>query len=139
VVRRRDTPDHVCLLDEAARHPTPAMLTHGTTVVIPAGRRKPGSYLASLARLKALDPARVLPGHGPIIDRPIDLIDQYIEHRRLRDAQVRACLAEGISDPDAIVAQIYPELSEGLRPAARATVIAHLEKIDEDDRARRMW
>jgi glyoxylase-like metal-dependent hydrolase (beta-lactamase superfamily II) len=125
-------PDHVCLLHEATRDLYAGdMLTQGTTVVIPAGRGGSlRSYLASLARLKALAPARILPGHGPIIDRPIELIDQYVEHRRMRDAQVRACLAEGITDPDAIVAHIYPGLSAALRPAARATVMAHLEMCD---------
>lgn len=129
-------PDHVCLFDEATRDLYAGdMLTQGTTVVIPAGRGgNLRSYLASLARLRALAPARVLPGHGPIIDRPIELIDHYIEHRRLRDAQVRACLAEGITDPDKIVERIYPDLRAPLRPAARATVIAHLEKIGEDER-----
>ena len=128
-------PDHICLFDDDTRDLFGGdMLTQGTTVAIQAGRGgNLRDYLASLERLKALAPSRILPGHGPVIDRPIELIDQYLAHRRLRDAQVRASLAQGITDPDAIVALIYPELSEELRPAARATVVAHLESIAEGD------
>jgi glyoxylase-like metal-dependent hydrolase (beta-lactamase superfamily II) len=109
------------------------MLTRGTTVMIPAGRGGGlRAYLASLERLSALRPARIFPGHGPVIEDPLALIDEYQHHRRLRDAQVSACLREGLTDPDAIVVRIYPDLIPQLRPAARATVEAHIEKLRED-------
>jgi glyoxylase-like metal-dependent hydrolase (beta-lactamase superfamily II) len=111
------------------------MVVQGTTVMIPAGRGGDlRAYLASLERLARLKPVRILPGHGPIIDRPLELIAQYVEHRRERERQVLACLADGITDPDAMVARIYPDLSEELRPAARLTVEAHLEKLRHDGR-----
>ena len=87
------------------------------------------AYLSSLERLAALAPARVFPGHGPVIDRPVELIQQYIEHRLMRDAQVRECLAAGIEDSGAIVRRIYPDLAVELTAAARATVEAHIEMI----------
>jgi glyoxylase-like metal-dependent hydrolase (beta-lactamase superfamily II) len=127
-------PDHVCFW-----HPATAelyagdMLIQGTTVMIPAGRGgNLRQYLASLERLASLAPARVYPGHGPIIERPVDLIHEYLEHRRLRDRQVAACLAKGLTDVEDIVASVYPDLAPALRPAARATIEAHLEKLRED-------
>ena len=90
------------------------------------------AYISSLERLASLKPARIYPGHGPVIDDPLDVIAEYLAHRRMRDAQVAACLADGISDPDAIVARIYPDLADGLHSAARATVEAHLQKLSED-------
>jgi len=95
------------------------------------------AYLASLRRLAALAPARVLPGHGPIIDAPVALIDDYLKHREMREQQVLAAIAEGIADPDALVARIYPGLDAGLLAAARVTVEAHLEKLREDGRVPR--
>jgi glyoxylase-like metal-dependent hydrolase (beta-lactamase superfamily II) len=109
------------------------MVVQGSTVMIPATRGGGlRAYLQSLERLAALKPARIYPGHGPVIDDPIELIESYLEHRRMRDAQVAACIADGVTEPDAIVDRIYPELAPALRPAARATVEAHLQKLAED-------
>jgi len=121
--------DHVCFWAESSRELYSGdMLVRGSTVMIPAGSGGGlRAYLASLERLAALAPARVFPGHGPIIDDPLRLIAQYIEHRRLRHRQVAACLAMGIHDADTIVTMVYPELVPALRAAARATIEAHLE------------
>ena len=127
--------DHLCLFDDAAGDLFAGdMVIAGTTVLVPS-RAKGGSmraYLASLARLRDLEASRLLPGHGPVIDRPRDRINAIIEHRLLREAQVLACLADGITEPAAIVARIYEGLPAGLLPFAEQTVIAHLEKIAED-------
>lgn len=126
--------DHVCFWNAATRGLYGGdMVVHGTTVMIPAGRGGGlRAYLRSLERMAALAPARIFPGHGPVIVDPLGLIAEYVEHRRLRDAQVAACLRDGISDADAIVARVYPDLAPELVPAARATVEAHLEKLRED-------
>jgi glyoxylase-like metal-dependent hydrolase (beta-lactamase superfamily II) len=125
--------DHFCFWDPAAKALFAGdMVVRGSTVMIPAteggGLR---AYLASLERLRALGPERIYPGHGPVIDDPLDVIAQYLEHRRMREVQVAACLADGVTDPAAIVARIYPDLSADLRPAARATIEAHLQKLVE--------
>ena len=127
-------PDHVCFWNpETGDLFGGDMVIRGTTVMIPAGRG--GSlrdYLASLERLASLAPARIYPGHGPIIDRPVELIREYQAHRRLREQQVIECLDDGLTDLDQIVARIYPDLAPPLRPAARATVEAHLQKLRDD-------
>jgi glyoxylase-like metal-dependent hydrolase (beta-lactamase superfamily II) len=123
--------DHVCFWDAAARDLYAGdMVALGTTIVVP-GERGGGmqAYLSSLERMAALGPLRILPGHGEIIERPLELIAAFVEHRRMREAQVLACLRDGVTDPDQIVARIYPDLAAGLRPAARQTVEAHLGKL----------
>jgi glyoxylase-like metal-dependent hydrolase (beta-lactamase superfamily II) len=127
-------PDHVCFWNEHTRDLFAGdMVLHGTTVMIPAGRGgNLREYLRSLERLAALRPARIFPGHGSVIEQPLALIAEYLAHRRLREQQVLGCLREGITDPDAIVARIYPGLAAEVRPAARLTVDAHLEKLRED-------
>ena len=92
------------------------------------------AYLASLARLRDLDAGRILPGHGPVIDRPRARISAIIEHRLQREAQIVACLAQGITEPALIVARLYEGLLPALLPFAEQNVIAHLEKIEEDRR-----
>jgi glyoxylase-like metal-dependent hydrolase (beta-lactamase superfamily II) len=126
--------DHVCFWHEASRDLyTGDMAVKGSTVMIPFGRGgNLRDYLRSLEQLAALQPKRMLPGHGPIIEQPLELIAEYIKHRRAREAQVLQCLEDGVTDVDAIVARIYPDVSAPVRPAARLTVQAHLQKIRED-------
>jgi len=130
-------PDHICFWDDRTGGLYSGdMVISGTTVMIPAGRGgNLRAYLQSLERLAALEPHRIYPGHGPVIERPVDLIREYIEHRMLRERQVLACLADGIRDVDAMVTRIYGDLTPPIFRAARQTVQAHLEKINEDDPA----
>ena len=81
-------PDHLCFFSEEEDALFCGdLLVRGSTVVIPGSREGSlADYLASLARIRALKPGRVLPAHGPAIDDVVGLIDHYVEHRRRRDA-----------------------------------------------------
>jgi glyoxylase-like metal-dependent hydrolase (beta-lactamase superfamily II) len=129
-------PDHLCFWNMETRDLFGGdMLIAGTTVMIPAGHGGSlAAYLESLAHLAALAPRRVLPGHGPIIENPLDLIDEYVAHRRQREDQILECLASGATTVDAIVARVYPGLADAVRPAARLTVQAHLDKLRDEGR-----
>jgi glyoxylase-like metal-dependent hydrolase (beta-lactamase superfamily II) len=108
----------------------------GSTVVIPPSHGGDVSaYLASLERVLALNPSKMLPAHGPVIDRPIELLREYIEHRALRERQVMAALRIGVGDPMDMVARIYPTLSKPLVPIARESVLAHLIKLEREGKA----
>ena len=123
-------PDHVCFFDERSGDLYCGdMVRLGGTVVIPAGQGGSlGQYLASLEAIRAMKPRRLLPGHGPIVDDPEALINEYIAHRRLRDEQIAAAIASGATTIDEIVERVYPGISVRLRPAAAETVRAHLQK-----------
>jgi glyoxylase-like metal-dependent hydrolase (beta-lactamase superfamily II) len=104
-------------------------------VVIPAS--KGGSlpdYLASLRRVKAARPARLLPAHGPVIGDPDALIDEYIRHRLERDAQILGAVAAGCRTPGEVVRAVYRGLPPGLVHAAEDTVLAHLIKLKGEGR-----
>jgi len=126
--------DHVCFWNPDTRELFAGdMLALGTTIMIPAGRGGGlRAYITSLERLAALGPARVFPGHGAIIEKPMELIAEYLAHRRMREEQVRHCLEQGLTDAGAIVERLYPGLPAGLVAAARATIEAHVEKLRED-------
>lgn len=123
--------DHACLWHEASGSCFSGdLLVAGGTVMIAASSG--GSlrdYLASLAHLRALGPRRVYPGHGPVIEEPVALIDQYIAHRRERDRQVRRAFEAGARTLDALVAAVYPDLAPALVGAARDTILAHVRKL----------
>jgi glyoxylase-like metal-dependent hydrolase (beta-lactamase superfamily II) len=128
------TPDHLCFFDRAAGDLYCGdMARRGGTIVIPA--RKGGdlrAYLASLELMRALAPTRLLPGHGPIVDDPIALIDEYIAHRQQREQQILQAMLEGARTVDEIVRRVYPALPVSLSEAAADSVRAHLAKLRDD-------
>jgi glyoxylase-like metal-dependent hydrolase (beta-lactamase superfamily II) len=129
-------PDHFCFLDEASGDVYCGDLARGGgTIVIPASAG--GSlvqYLASLRRIRALQPRRLLPGHGPVIDDPVSLIDGYLEHRVEREAQVLEALRSGATSIDAVVQRIYTNLHPTVVRAAADSVLAHLIKLRDEGR-----
>ena len=132
-------PDHLCFWHEPSRTLFCGDLAiKGTSVWIPA--RLGGNlaaYLRSLERVLALNPARILPAHGPIIEDPETVLRGYLAHRLEREAQVVAALRAGASTPEAIVTRVYPRLAENLVPLAQESVTAHLLKLEQEGRARR--
>ena len=132
-------PDHVCFLDEAdGTLFCGDLLIQGGTVVVPASYG--GSltdYLASLARVREVRPARVLPAHGPEIDDVTALIDRYVAHRRRRDDEILSALRVGRTTRAAIVQAVYPDLADELRGAAGESVLAHLFKLEAEGAVRR--
>jgi glyoxylase-like metal-dependent hydrolase (beta-lactamase superfamily II) len=107
------------------------VLGRGTAVVAhPDGQL--GPYLDSLQRLRDLaasDVDVVLPGHGPVIERPLEVLDYYLAHRAERLEQVRAAVAAGATDADAVVERVYADVDQSLWPAAKQSVLAQLDYL----------
>jgi glyoxylase-like metal-dependent hydrolase (beta-lactamase superfamily II) len=93
------------------------------------------AQMATLARVRAGGWRRLLPGHGKPVEDPARLLDWQIAHRRAREAQILAALAEGPADPAAIAARLYADVAPALLPAAARNVLAHLLALVEEDRA----
>jgi glyoxylase-like metal-dependent hydrolase (beta-lactamase superfamily II) len=108
------------------------ILGSGSTVVAhPDG--KLADYLETLGKLRTIvnqHGVRVVrPGHGPTRDDPAPLIERYAEHREERLAQVRAAIANGATTPDDVIDVVYPHIDEGVRFAARWSVLAQMEYL----------
>ena len=130
--------DHLCFLLEDAGALFAGDLVAGVgTVVIAPPEGNLAEYMASLRRLLALDPRIILPAHGPEIDEPRALLEQYIAHRNEREAQVLAGLAGGPVTVDALVASIYADVDPRLHPMAALSVTAHLLKLEREGRVAR--
>ncbi len=132
-------PDHLCFWHEPSRTLFSGDLAvKGTTIYIPSNLSGDlADYLASLERVLALKPSRLLPAHGQVIDEPDVVLRGYLEHRREREEQILAALREGEATPDALVPMIYRGLKEALFQVARETVEAHLLKLEREGRAGR--
>jgi glyoxylase-like metal-dependent hydrolase (beta-lactamase superfamily II) len=133
------SPDHLTLWHPDSRTLFVGdMLVQGSTVVIPASHGGSlADYLRSLERMLALRPARALPAHGPVIDDPAALIQHYFQHRAQREAQVLEALAGGLATVAAITSKLYPALAPALIEMARESVLAHLIKLESENRASR--
>lgn len=132
------SPDHIALWHADSRTLFVGdLLQMGNTVFIPASSGGSlADYLASLERLRQLSPVRAWPAHGPVIEDPVALIHYYLEHRRQREEQVMAALAAGLGTVEAITDRIYTGLAPALKPMARESVLAHLVKLEGEDKAR---
>ena len=132
-------PDHACFWHrESGTVFCGDLAVAGSTVVIPPSSGGDlGSYLASVERVLALKPSRLLPAHGPVIEDPATLLRHYLAHRREREAQVLAALSAGDATPESIVARIYTGLTASLSEAANESVTAHLIKLQREGRVRR--
>ena len=111
----------------------------GSTVVIGPPDGDMAVYLESLEKVQRRTPRRIAPGHGDVIEDPAAALDEYLRHRRHREAQVLAGLAAappaGVT-ADQLVAAIYTEVPVYLHPVAKFSVWAHLRKLGAEGRAR---
>jgi glyoxylase-like metal-dependent hydrolase (beta-lactamase superfamily II) len=134
------TDDSVSLLLTGGRQ---ARLLTGDTVlgrgstVIAAPDGDLGDYLTSLQRLLAVvaerDVAEILPGHGPVITRPGEVLGRYLTHRQERLQQVRDAVAAGASSAEEVVRAVYADVDPSLWPAATQSVLAQLRHLGVDD------
>ncbi|MBA2699809.1 MAG: MBL fold metallo-hydrolase [Nocardioidaceae bacterium] len=109
------------------------VLGRGTSVVAhPDGSL--GAYLGSLRRLRDLAEQHELdmiwPGHGPVLDEALPVLDFYLRHRAERLDQVREAVAAGAVGPMDVVREVYADVDQRLWPAAELSVRAQLEHLD---------
>ncbi len=128
---------HLVFYEESSRTLIAGDVVSGLgTVVIAPPDGNMRDYLATLARLRALDALTLIPGHGPPHRGVARLFDLLIEHRRLRESQILRALASGPMAEAALCAQVYAD-TPGADPAlASKTLAGHLEKLVEDGRVR---
>jgi glyoxylase-like metal-dependent hydrolase (beta-lactamase superfamily II) len=128
--------DHLCffLREERALFSGDLILA-GSTTVIPDEDGDLGEYMASLRRVQALQPARIYPAHGPVIEDAAAVIQEYIDHRLMRERQILDVLGGGGATIPAIVAIIYAEVPQVLHRMAGMSVHSHLRKLAREGRA----
>ena len=127
--------DHLCFLLGSACFTGDLILGEGSTIVGP--RETGGSlsdYMRSLERLRELDLEVLYPGHGPEVNDPQAKIDEYIEHRMMREHRLVAALDRGERSQAALLAEVWDDVPEQLRGAAQVAMQSHLEKLADEGR-----
>ncbi|HET7877099.1 MAG TPA: MBL fold metallo-hydrolase [Methylomirabilota bacterium] len=129
--------DHLCfyLREERALFSGDLILS-GSTSVIPDDDGDLADYLDSLRRVQGLDLRRIYPAHGPVIEDAQAKIQEYLEHRMLRERQILDALGGGARTIPEIVKVVYADVSPTLHGAAGMSVHCHLRKLAKEGRLR---
>lgn len=130
------TANHICyaLVQERALFSGDHVMGWSTSVIAPPDGHM-GDYLASLEKLAARDDKILYPTHGSPITSPREWLGQLIAHRRMRESQIVAALADGALGVAELANRLYPGIEPMLRPAACQQIAAHLEHLHADGRA----
>jgi glyoxylase-like metal-dependent hydrolase (beta-lactamase superfamily II) len=120
------TPDRVCLSGDL-------VLGEGSTFVPPDGGSL-AAYLDSLRRLQAEPLELICPGHGPWVVDPAAKLAEYVEHREMRERRLVAALGRGERSRAALLAEVWDDVPDEIRPVAAVVMEAHLQKLDAEGR-----
>jgi glyoxylase-like metal-dependent hydrolase (beta-lactamase superfamily II) len=127
--------DHVCFVRDEVCFCGDLILGTGSSIVPPAaGGGSLTDYMRSLDTVEALDAKLLAPGHGPYITDPAAKIAEYREHRLDRERRLLAALESGERSRSALLATVWDDVPEQLRPAAAIAMQAHLEKLADEGR-----
>lgn len=124
------TSNHLCfaLQEEKTLFPGDHVMGWSTSVISPPDGDM-DQYMHSLEKLLTRDDVRYWPTHGPHIDNPQSFVQNFIDHRLARDAQIIACLQDGADTIGKMVPIMYKDVDQRLHPAAARSVLAHIERL----------
>ncbi len=124
--------DHYALIAGGACFTGDAVLGAGSVFISPYPGAMAG-YLRALNRLRLREDLGVLcPGHGPPVWDPQGKLESYVAHRIDRENHLIMSLGEGRRTVAELLDAVWWDVPAQLRPAATATLAAHLDKLDEE-------
>jgi glyoxylase-like metal-dependent hydrolase (beta-lactamase superfamily II) len=127
------TPDHLCFALEGTGvlFSGDHVMAWNTSVVAPPEGRM-GDYCRSLEVLmERLEDRVYYPGHGGQLENPQRMARAFLTHRRMREQAILEAVREGCRSVADVTARVYAGLDEKLIPAARLSVLAHVEHLWE--------
>ncbi len=125
---------HLCFATDAATIAGDMVAGIGTILIDPS-EGDMALYLASLRALLARPQAALLPAHGPAISDGHAKLREYLAHRLMREAKIKAALARQARTVDELVAEVYSDTPRILWPLAARSLRSHLGKLARDGSA----
>ncbi len=107
------------------------VMSWSTSVVSPPGGNM-SDYFASLRLLLDRSDDVFLPGHGPALPQPQDLVREMLTHRMLREQAIQKSLAQTAAGTFTLMNSLYSQVHPRLRRAAERNVLAHLLKLESE-------
>lgn len=108
-----------------------------STIVIDPPEGHMATYLASLRRMLEVPMSILYPAHGPAHRDGHGLLRHYLEHREKRELKIVNALEQGLGSLDELLPVVYADVPAGLAPVARRSLLAGLEKLEQEQRATR--
>lgn len=110
------------------------MLSTVSTIIIDPPEGHLATYLLSLERLLQGPMTTLYPAHGPAMRDGRRLVNQYLRHRRQREASLRKALQDG-GTVDELLPKVYWDVDKKLYPIAARSLLAGLHKLREEGHA----
>lgn len=107
-----------------------AVLGRGSVFLFPDRADALHAYLSALRRLAAMEPAALLPGHGPLVEDPQAKLAEIVAHRLARERRLVAALDRGARTVDALLDDAWSDAPAVLRAAATVTLAVHLDELE---------
>jgi glyoxylase-like metal-dependent hydrolase (beta-lactamase superfamily II) len=104
------------------------------TVVIDPPEGHMATYLDSLRRMHALNVSALFPAHGPVMANAKARIQEYLDHRLARETNILRAWEKGRRELRDIVKDVYTDVAPAMHALAERSVLAHLEKLQEEGR-----
>jgi glyoxylase-like metal-dependent hydrolase (beta-lactamase superfamily II)/8-oxo-dGTP pyrophosphatase MutT (NUDIX family) len=131
-----DTPGHctghLCLFSESGLIAGDMVAGIGT-ILIPPSDGDMNVYLEQLRRLSDLKPHLIFPSHGPVIPLPLEKLEYYITHRRIRHQRVLAATSRHNSTAD-IAKDAYSDSPDAHPILAEDQTLAHLLALEREQK-----
>jgi glyoxylase-like metal-dependent hydrolase (beta-lactamase superfamily II)/8-oxo-dGTP pyrophosphatase MutT (NUDIX family) len=126
---------HVCIFESRNGSLLTGDLMAGFgTIIIDPPEGHMATYLDSLRRMQALPVTTLFPAHGPVMANAKARIQEYIDHRLDRERNILTVWNGGAREPAAIVKEVYKDVAPAMYGFAERSVLAHLEKLQEEGR-----
>ena len=89
---------------------------------------------------KSINLTKIAPGHGEVLDKPHEVVEWIINHRLQREEKVAFALKEVTKgNPESLVSKVYDDVDPSLFPIAKASLLAHLIKLEEKYLLKSSW
>jgi glyoxylase-like metal-dependent hydrolase (beta-lactamase superfamily II) len=133
--------DHLCFAlpardGSAVLFSADHVMSWSTSVVSPPGGNM-ADYFASLRTLLDRTDDVFLPGHGPALPEPRNLVREMLVHRTMREQAIERALAKGAAGTFKLMDSLYSQVHPRLRRAAERNVLAHLLKLEAEGKVQR--
>lgn len=112
------------------------MLSTISSIIIDPPEGHLATYLKSLDRISSFEMTTLYPAHGPAVRNGQRVVQKYIRHRRQREATLLKVLGESPGTIDELLPKVYWDADPRLFPFAVRSLLAGLQKLEEEGRAR---
>ncbi len=126
-------PDHLAFVAGEVIFTGDAVLGQGSVYIAPDDGAL-AAYMAGLERMMALALTLLCPGHGPVVTDPRERLIEYRDHRLERERLLLEGLDQGLRSSDQLLDHAWGDVPVILRPAAEATLAAHVDKLADEGR-----